>query len=152
MKRNIAGIALIVAIMLIVCGNECKAQNRHRVVANVPFAFTVADQELPAGRYEFETIYGHAFGGSMIVRSTEPKNARSVIVLALPGPAGSNSDEGLIFDRYGSANYLKQISLASNSLALRFSRSASERLASREQARPVAIVIRPSIPASRTAK
>jgi hypothetical protein len=109
MKR-IAAIALFVAATLLTAGSAV-AQD-HRVIATVPFNFTVNDSWLPAGTY------------TIVSDSTSPNilsirdRAKSVYIsaMSLTDPSDSEKVSKLVFHRYGNQYFLSEIRCGSASL------------------------------------
>jgi hypothetical protein len=144
MKNYIATITAAAALIVVVFGIGSFAQSPSRVTATIPFEFNVGNQTLPAGRYEFKTLNRQAYGGSIVVRSTDDANAAAIVPAMANDSAGAGDDVGLVFNRYGSTYFLSRIDLRSSDLAVRFGKTSVERQLERERERPIAVLIRPS--------
>jgi hypothetical protein len=144
MKNYIASITAAAALVILIFGIDCMAQTPNRVIATIPFAFTVGDETLPAGRYEFKTLTRQAYPGNLLVRSMDAADERSVVVPGLPsGAAIAGDGAGLVFNRYGSSYFLSRIDLRASDLAVQFGKSSAERQLAKYSKRPVAVWIRP---------
>ena len=89
--------------------------------ANVPFAFTVGNRQLPLGSYRIKT-----FG----TRQVQIENmSQDIFESALANPSNMSRDENkkLVFDKVGDQYFLKKI--VSTSTAVEFPKSESEKRA-----------------------
>ena len=107
MKKNAAAVLLVTCLML-AAGVAGYAQEVHKIVADIPNAFTVAGTQLPAGRYEFElpgTIHK-----SVVVRSLDGKHTASgLIVTGIAANPASPEQPRLVFDTIGEQYILAEV-------------------------------------------
>jgi hypothetical protein len=104
MKKQIAvAVALFVAV---IAAGHCYAQ-RTVLKADVPFAFQVGNQPMPAGEYVIQR--GLAADGSLqLIRRTD--SSASVMALTNPVDAqGGKSEPVLVFHKYGNSYFLSEI-------------------------------------------
>ena len=85
------------------------AQSRSRVLANIPFDFSVGDTTLKAGSYTVEQLQS----GILAISSNDGTEYQ--FALTLQGDSGNYSQEPhLVFIRYGSEAFLKRVFLVGN--------------------------------------
>ena len=81
------------------------AQVSHHVMADIPFAFTVNNQVLPAGEYE---VSDGAARGTVVIQSEDRQH--SAILVANAAEATDQALEGkLVFHHYGNRYFLHEI-------------------------------------------
>lgn len=104
MRKRILSIAGILALLVTVGSASGYAQDR--VVAHVPFSFTVGQAALPAGDYTFSQLYQD----SWVIRNSD--SGKTVLTVAGPSESNKAGDQGkLVFRQYGNHYFLYQISL-----------------------------------------
>jgi hypothetical protein len=106
MKR-IAAIALFVAATLLTAGRAV-AQD-HRIIATVPFNFTVSDSLLPAGTY---TI-GFNSTAPNILSILDRAKSINISALGRTYPRDPEKVAKLVFHRYGNQYFLSEIRFGS---------------------------------------
>jgi hypothetical protein len=75
-------------------------------IADIPFAFTVANHTLPAGRYTVTRV------GETSVRISSPHNQGAVVLThALEGKTPESKGK-MVFHRYGDAYFLSEVWVA----------------------------------------
>jgi hypothetical protein len=119
-SRNVVLLSLLVAVAAV----SVMAQVRSRVTAQIPFAFSVANQTMPAGSYAIQSQAGA--NQMVLIRSNDSKAA----VFALTqGKQAKNTPDNtkLVFRRYGSQYYLAQIWTKGEEAGTEFPVSKSER-------------------------
>ena len=125
--RSHIGTMLALAGMLAIPG--AYAQDSHRVVANVPFAFTVSHQALPAGEYEVSD----AAYGTVLIQSKDREH--TVITVANSAVDNDRSLPGkLVFQRYGDHYFLRQVFAPGVSIGRALPRVKGEREMASNQA------------------
>ena len=122
MKR-IAAIALFVAATLLTTGSAV-AQD-HRVIATVPFNFTVNDSSLPAGTY---TIGSNSDNPNMLSIREWAKSVH-IVTMGLTNPRDSEKVGKLVFHRYGNQYFLSEIRCGLASMNVQFPASKLEKKA-----------------------
>ena len=106
MKRNnVYGALMILALALIVSVPMTQAQAR--VVANVPFGFSLEQKSMPAGTYEISSQSNK----TLVVRNLDTKDARLVIASmhVEASQAAGTPHAKLVFCKYGDQYFLSQI-------------------------------------------
>jgi hypothetical protein len=105
MKTRIFPVTAAALLLSTIFVGQCYAQNPMK--ANVPFAFSVGSEALPAGQYQILRAFpGNA--SAQVIRRTD----RSAGVVVLTLSADRKSEESkceLIFHRYGDEYFLSQI-------------------------------------------
>jgi len=106
--KGITMLALIVTLALVTAVVSANAQsaNSSKVVANVPFEFSVGYKSMPAGEYSLQTIASASNG--LLIQSTDGKI--SVLRLSDPTQAGKDKPRArLLFHRYGERYFLAEV-------------------------------------------
>ena len=87
-----------------------------QMVAEVPFAFVAADQQLPSGHYSVWRVTD--MGGPLMMRN---RHDGTVVFIACRRPLAAQKKEGalpkLVFHRYGDRYFLAQVWLSSSGTA-----------------------------------
>ena len=101
-------LALIVTLALVTAVISVNAQsaNSNRVVANVPFEFSVGYKSMPAGEYSVQTITSASNG--LLIRSADGK----ISALRLSDATETRKDKPaarLVFHRYGERYFLAEV-------------------------------------------
>lgn len=104
MKRFSLGI-LVVLFAGLVAGTALAAAPDKLMTVNVPFAFMVGKDSLPAGQYE---VLGQ-FGTHMIWIKSPNGERVSVSGTILSGEKKATSGAALVFTRYGDDYFLSQV-------------------------------------------
>jgi len=113
-------LSCVVATGALALAPAAAAQNVSRTLqVNIPFAFQVDSQRMPAGIYHVDLL------PSNVIELRGPTSrfviAHSAETLQKP------SESKIVFDRYGSRNYLHQIWTAGNPLGRECSKSRAEK-------------------------
>ena len=125
-------IAALAFVMLIPC-STVRAQVANRTMAQIPFAFSVGDRQLPAGRYDVSVLNP---GESIKIIRFRNDDGTAVALVTMRGISGDTADHSkLVFHRYGSQYFLSQLWTAGNDAGLEAARSKAERQADRELAK-----------------
>ena len=103
MKRNVFGALMTLIVAIAIAAPMVQAQSQTIMKANVPFAFNVGSNYMPAGSYEVRSLGSRA----TVIASKDGHDK----VLALFNPAGpSKADETkLVFQKYGDRYFLCEI-------------------------------------------
>ncbi len=129
-------ILLILAVIL-VSGSTVLAggPTQPAIRANVPFAFRVGDQLMPAGPYQ--VLHMHA-RDVLVIRSLDDKAA--VMVHSISGEYSGDAAK-LVFYSYGEAYFLRQVWIPGINVNLLFQSKAEGGFIARRQApEPVVVV------------
>ena len=101
--------AMLVAVMTTLTIVPAHAQSGSRVLANMPFDFSVGSTTLKAGSYTVEQLQS----GLLAFSSNDGKEHQ--FALTIPGDSGNESQEPhLVFTWYGSEAFLKRVFFAGN--------------------------------------
>lgn len=105
------------------------AQSGSRVLANIPFDFSVGNTTLKAGSYTVEQLQSGLLGFS------RNDGKEHQFALTIPGDSGNQSQEPhLVFTRYGSEAFLKRVFFAGNEDYHELLRSSREKELTKNQA------------------
>jgi hypothetical protein len=105
------------------------AQSSNRIVADIPFEFTVGGQSLPAGQYAVRAA--NSQGNTLIVQSDDAKS--SAMRLTNPiRPNKTNEQARLVFHRYGERYFLAEVWSGSDGAGRQLLKSREERAIERE--------------------
>jgi hypothetical protein len=102
MNRYVIGMLTILAVALSICVPTISAQTIAR--ANVPFAFTVGQTELPAGTY----LVGLVSDSAIVI--TNRSTGTSILSMFRSEQAKNNDGTAkLVFHKYGDKYFLSQV-------------------------------------------
>ena len=106
--KGITMLALIVTLALATAVISANAQsaNSSKVVANVPFEFSVGYKSMPAGEYSVQTIASASNG--LLIQSADGK----ISALRLSDATETSKDKPrarLVFHRYGERYFLAEV-------------------------------------------
>ena len=106
--KGITMLALIVTLALATAVVSANAQSAHsnKVVANVPFEFSVGYKSMPAGEYSVQTIASASNG--LLIQSADGK----ISALRLSDATETSKDKPrarLVFHRYGERYFLAEV-------------------------------------------
>ena len=144
MKSYITAAILIIASAICVSG-----QTAHRIVADIPFEFSVGKEKLPSGTYEFEMTNRHAYPGALVIRTTTPGAIRSFIIPALVDEPAKSAGPAILFNRYGSTYFFSKMNADAGTIALKVWKSNEEKRLAKESREVVPVRIKPTITAKR---
>jgi hypothetical protein len=122
MKR-IAAVTLIVAAGFITAASAL-AQT-HKVAANIPFNFTLNGRSLPAGHY---TI-GSEPNSPDVLRIEDRDDSVYVMTMAMPESSERQTDNTVLFHRYGNQYFLSSIRVSGSSMNCHLKTSKQEKWA-----------------------
>jgi hypothetical protein len=103
MKKQIA-VALMAAAM---AAGQCYAQ-RPTSKADIPFAFQVANQTMPAGEYLIQRVSDTNRRAEMI-RRTDSSAAVIALTFSVVDAKNGGSEPKLVFHKYGDSYFLSEI-------------------------------------------
>jgi hypothetical protein len=118
-------LALILLAGVLATGAKAQTNSPQRLVANIPFAFTVGDQTLPAGHYTISVLNPSSDRKTLQVRSMDGRSTAIVLTNNASGKLSERSK--LVFDRYGDHYFFAQAQMAGDSTTLAAVRSKAER-------------------------
>lgn len=136
--KNLLFILVLLSVLIIPTGGSIYAQIR--VKADIPFAFTVVNEPLPAGSY---AVARHSIAPAILVEALERADARALAatnsVEANPGLA---VDPKLVFRRYGEQYFLAEVWLgAGNFIGRQIPKSVKERQVAKNSSEPELIYV-----------
>ena len=117
MKRHFY-IPLAVAILVGVLVSSAPAQsaNQQRIVASIPFSFTVGKTNLPAGKYTLTVLNPTSDRRVLQIRSANGRSSAMVITTGVIGNVAESAK--LVFERYGNDYFFAQAQMAGDSTSL----------------------------------
>ena len=117
MKRHFY-ISLAVAILVGVLASSAPAQstNQQRIIASIPFSFTVGKTNLPAGKYTVTVVNPSADRRVLQIRSANGRSSAMVITTGIIGKVADSAK--LVFERYGNEYFFAQAQMAGDSTSL----------------------------------
>ncbi len=95
----------IVLTLMLAAAAILAAQIRPLLHANVPFAFHVGNDVMPAGEYRISALQP----GSRVVLITAVHSGAAVLVQTLLSGERAGQTAKLIFDRYGETYFLREV-------------------------------------------
>lgn len=126
--NRFTAIALFTLTCLVTAGTIV-AQDRE-VRANVPFDFTVGNQMLPAGSY---TMYVSS-PDQLLIRNKDQHQITVLSRTSSETPDGY-TDARLVFNKYGSQYFLREVEASSVAMNVELGRSRSEKKAQVQEAK-----------------
>jgi len=118
-------IAIIVLASAFTIGAEGQTVSGQKVVANIPFAFSVGKANLPAGKYTITVLNNSSDRKILQIRSVDGHASAMVLTTGVTGIA--TDDAKLVFDRYGDRYFFAQARLAGDPTSLAALKSSAER-------------------------
>jgi len=94
--------------------------NRGDTIANIPFAFTVANHTLPPGRYTVARM------GETTFRIFSSHNQGTVVLTTRVQGKAPESTGKMVFHRYGDAYFLSEVWVAASRTGRKVSQSRAE--------------------------
>ena len=127
MKAMLFAVMAMLGVTLTI--TPAHAQSGSRVVANIPFDFSIGNTTLKAGSYTVEQLHP----GFLVFSSNDGKAHQ--FVLTIPGDSGDQSQEPhLVFTRYGNEAFLKKVFFAGDQDSDELLRSRREKELIKNQA------------------
>ena len=124
--KNYFNTAMAVMFLVAVLSIGARAQTSSpKIVATIPFSFSVGKTILPAGRYTITVVNPSSDRRTLQIRSL---NGRSTAMIQTNDVIGQASDDAkLVFHRYGDRYFFAQAKLAGDSTALAAIKSSAEK-------------------------
>ena len=97
---------LLVVLALATAVASTNAQSANRVVADIPFEFSVGYKTMPAGEYSVRTVT--TAGNGLMIQSADGKLA-ALRLSDETGRSKNNSPARLVFHRYGERYFLAEV-------------------------------------------
>ena len=114
--KKIIQIVSFLALVFVMAGAEVQAQRTYKIDANVPYDFTIGDQQFEAGKYVLR-VRRSSNGASL----AELRDSRHRVIyegFLLDGGDTGNGKANLVFDRSGSVAKLTQIRTGDKGFAI----------------------------------
>ncbi len=117
-------LAIIILATALTISAQAQTSSAQRIVATIPFTFTVGNKTLPAGKYTVSVLNPSSDRKALQIRSM---NGRSSAMILTTGVTGNVADTAkLVFHRYGDHYVFAQARMAGDSIALAALRSRTE--------------------------
>ena len=97
-------LAIVLLAGVLVVGAQAQNRSAQRVIATIPFAFSVGKTTLPSGRYTITVLNSSSDLKILQVRSTDGRS--SAIMLTSSVPVTATEHAKLVFERYGDRYFL----------------------------------------------
>ena len=107
-KELLKGFSMLVLILMLALANAAataNAQTSNKVVADIPFEFSVGYKTMPAGEYAVRAVNNQ--GNVLMIRSADGKLA--AVRLSDETDRAKNSHARLVFHRYGQRYFLAEV-------------------------------------------
>ena len=126
MKKLLYTAMMIVAVVTLFA-NAAQAQtsSQQRVIANIPFAFTVGKTTLPAGKYTFTVVNPTSDRKVLQIRSLDGRASAMILTNTVKGIVSENAK--LVFERYDERYCFTQAQMAGEATSFEALWSKSER-------------------------
>jgi hypothetical protein len=137
MQRNVYGVLSFLVLAMFLAAPTVYAQSR--LVTNVPFAFSLGDQSMPAGDYEVGSR-----GEQLALLRNVDTNVAHFLITAQHVDSQYIRGPMLVFNRYGNQYFLSQIWDGSGHTGIQLIKSHREKevgLAQNGAAGPAIVII-----------
>ena len=124
MKRHLYILMLIIALVT-TSAAEAQTTSPKRVIANIPFAFTVGKTNLPAGKYAVSVLNPSSDRTVLQIRSVD--GPASAIVLTNSVNSSPADNAKLVFERYDDRYFFHEAKMAGESTSFETLHSKAER-------------------------
>ncbi|HLN97459.1 MAG TPA: hypothetical protein VK208_03155 [Pyrinomonadaceae bacterium] len=129
--RALTMVALVVVFAVATAVGSANPQAADKVVANIPFEFSVGYKTMPAGEYSVKSILSAS--NALLIQSADGKRS----ALRLSEATNRAKDRGparLVFHRYGERYFLAQVWNGAENTGRQLIKSQEERAIERELA------------------
>lgn len=109
-------IAVVILAGVLVTNAQAQSGSSQRIIANVPFSFSVGKTNLPAGRYTITVLNPTSDRRILQIRSANGRSSAMILTSEVISDAAENSK--LVFERDGDRYYFAQAQMAGNSTTL----------------------------------
>ena len=113
-------------------GAEAQTTSGQKLVANIPFAFNVANKNLPAGKYTITVVNPTSDRKILQIRSTNGRSSAITVTTTVTGDV--SEDAKLVFHRYGDTYFFVQAQMAGDSTSLAAVKSKNAERAKKQAA------------------
>ena len=118
-------LAIVLLGGVLVVGAHAQTSSAPRVIATIPFTFTVGKTTLPAGRYTVTVLNPSSDQKTLQVRSMDGRSSAIILTTSVIGH--ETDDAKLVFEHYGDRYFFVQAQMAGDSTGLAAIRSKAER-------------------------
>lgn len=126
MKRYInIPLALMMLTGVLVVSAQAQSSSTQRVIASIPFTFTVGKTTLPAGRYTIAVLNPSSDRKILQIRSLNSRASAMVLTNGVLGNASDNAK--LVFERDGDRYVFAQAQMAGDETSLAAVRTKTDR-------------------------
>ena len=115
----------LVALLVVALGSAASLAGDRRVVVDVPFAFTVGERTLPAGRYLVEQE--PPSGSFFTIRNVEGGRGAVVLGGAVVDRDGATRETAIVFTNYRGEHFLSEIFMPNRAAGNVIKRSDQEK-------------------------
>jgi len=125
--KRLAQISVLAVITMIAASAAVKAQNlENRLIANIPFDFTVNNKKLPAGEYSVYRAQPNNGDLVLQIAGADRQHILSGITFGISTPI-PRKEGTLVFHRYGDEYFLSEVWPAGANSGRAFRQSRNER-------------------------
>jgi hypothetical protein len=117
-------LAIIILASALTIGAQAQTSSAQRVIATIPFSFTVGNKTLPAGKYTITVVNPSSDRRILQIRSMNGRSSAMVMTTGVIADVAENSK--LVFDRYDDHYVFAKAQLAGDSTILAAPRSKHE--------------------------
>jgi hypothetical protein len=131
-KELLKGLTMLMVIIVLAVASavvSANPQSSSKVVANIPFEFSVGYKTMPAGEYSVQTV--SSAGNSLLIQSADAK----VSALRLSDATENSKNKSharLVFHRYGERYFLAEVWNGADTNGRQLTSSLEERAIERE--------------------
>ena len=115
----------VVLVTLSASASQAQTNGPERVIAKIPFAFTVGKTSLPAGKYTFSVVNPASDRKVLQIRSVDGHANAMVLTNSVKGIVTENAK--LVFERYDDQYFFTQAQMAGEETSFAALWSKSER-------------------------
>jgi hypothetical protein len=124
MKRHIP-LAIMILIGVMSAGASAQSASAQKLIASIPFTFSVGKANLPAGRYTITVLNTASDRKILRIRSMDGRSSAMIFTTGVTGNASDGAK--LVFHRYGGRYFFAQTQMAGDPTSLAATRSKAER-------------------------
>ena len=105
--KGLTMLMLVVVLALAAAVASANAQSANRVVATIPFDFSVGYKKLPAGDYSVQAI--NNTNNTLMIRSADARQAAVRLTNEIRRSKKNDTHARLVFHRYGERYFLAEV-------------------------------------------
>jgi hypothetical protein len=105
--KGLTMLMLVVVLALAAAVASANAQSANRVVATIPFDFSVGYKKLPAGDYSVQAINNS--NNTLMIRSADARQAAVRLTNEIGRSKKNDTHARLVFHRYGERYFLAEV-------------------------------------------